>query len=118
MLTHLLELTKAILPFPLDSRIVDISLNLEVLQMIAQALEFCLLGTLATLVFLCRHSFHRLDPLMRLLYLLKLYRSVRSQHFSRFLETVVWQLLEWDACCLAHRSSPSPRSHELDAPLL
>lgn len=100
--------TEAVFELPLHSRVVHISLDFQVLQMLAQREHTLLLVCLSAPVRVGRLSLDILEPLVGFLNELELLCPILGQQLTRLLETVVWQLLKGDVGRLADGSSPPP----------
>jgi hypothetical protein len=104
-----LEHTLTVLEFPLNQRVIDIGVNLEPLQVQLHRLQAGLPRVLASSL-LRRQSLNPRNPLPHLLNFLQFFCPVGKQNPSRFLETLVGQLLEGEVGRILQRSTATTRS--------
>jgi len=102
----LIALTIIILELLLHNWVIDIRVDLEFLQMLRHAVYPPLLTMFILRLHRC--SLDPIQPGSLHLDLLQLFLAIRLQDLSRFLEALVWELLEWDlALCLKRGTSSS-----------
>lgn len=104
--------TPAILEAPLHLGVVDVGQDLELLNVVPQALDPCLLGGLAALELASIPRLEQLDLLRLLDNLGNLGRAVLLQDLARLLEALVRQLLEGEVTGRS-QGGPSPSRSKL-----